>query len=159
MATLQDTRIVDLKRSVIDEEKSDPENNRYTFIEKRYVGRDTYELDNIFFSWCQYTPTDGYLMFEGWKYDGWEPVLNKEHPYIVEGATLKPDGMWHFKDVVLMKCPFEDEVKRAEERLRLSGSGKKRLEAFAKEVDYMEPSFTKGAGVGPDELMGLRGKR
>jgi len=159
MATLADLKIVDLKRSIIDKEKSDPSKNRYVFIEKKYVDKETYSAENIWFSWCHYNPKDGFEMFEDWRLNGWEPVRRGEDHYYVEGATPHVDGYWTYKDVILMKCTLDDEAKRGEERIKLAGGGKERLKAFAKEIDYMEPSFTKGAGIDPDEMDRLRGKR
>jgi len=159
MSTLRDTRIVDLKRSVIDEEKSKPDSNRYVFKEKRYVNRDTLCEDNVWFCWCHYNPKDGLWMFESWKLDGWEPVIVKEDKYLVEGASTSGDGYWHYKDVVLMKCKWEDEIKRREENDKMSrGGGKARLKAFARDMDMLEPQFTQGAGVDPDEMDALRNR-
>ena len=160
MATLSDCRIVDLKRSKIDEKKSDPKKNRYVFLEKRFVNRTTFAEDNIWFSWCHYNVKDGLLTFEGWKLDGWEPVIKGEDPYVVEGAHPNEDGYWQFKDVVLMKCRFEEEVARRDAQLkRGKGGGKKVIEAFAREIDAVEPAFTRGAGMGPDEVAQLMGSR
>lgn len=157
MATLADLRIVDLKRSVIDEKKSDPKKNRYVFIKKHVADKETFAAENIWFSWCLYIPKEaGGEMYEGWRLDGWEPVRRGEDPYYVEGATPHADGYWTFKDVILMKCTLDDEAKRGEQRIKLAGGGKQRLKAFAREIDHMEPDFTKGAGIDPDEMSHMR---
>jgi len=158
MAVLADVKIVDLKRSVIDKEKSDPKKHRYVFTDKKYVGKETYVAENIWFSWCGPYALRDMQAFEDWRLDGWEPVRVGEDPYYVEGATQK-DGYWTYKDVVLMKCTLDDEAKRGEQRIKMAGGGRQRLKAFAREVDNMDPEFTRGAGIGPDEMEHLRGRR
>jgi hypothetical protein len=158
MSTLSDTRIVDLNRSVLDKEKSKPKANRYVFEKKRYVDMDLMQEDNVWFCWCHWDPKSGNEMFNGWKLDGWDGVISQEDPYIVEGAFVNSDGLWQYKDVVLMKCKWEDEVKRREESLRMATGGKERLRAFAREMDGIDPQFTQGAGIGPDEMADLRNR-
>jgi len=158
MSTLRDTRIIDLKRSVLDSEKTDPKKKKYVFKSKRYVDMDLLQEDNVWFCWCHYNPKDGYWMFNSWKLDGWEPVIIGEDPYYVEGAANNVDGLWQYKDVVLMRCKWEDEVKRREESQKMATSGRDRLRAFAREMDGMDPQFTQGAGVGPDEMDELRNR-
>jgi hypothetical protein len=161
MGVLSDCKIVDLNRSKWNKEKSDPKKNRYVFDEKRYMTGTSQAEDNVFFSWCLYVPKsgDGLLMFEDWRMNGWEPVIQGVDPYVVEGASVNVDHYWQFKDVVLMRCKFEDEVKRAEDRDKASRRGAKAaLKSFAREIDAMGGEDSKGAGIGPDEIARMRGK-
>jgi len=159
MATLSDCRIVDLKRSKLNKE-SDPKKHKWVFDEKRYVNRTTFTEDDVWFSWEHYNPKDGCLAFEGAKLNGWSPVIVNDDQYIVEGAHVNGDGYWTFKDAVLMRCRFADEVARREKNIKATqGGGKKVMQAFAREVDQIEPAFTKGAGMGPDEVEQLMGHR
>ena len=156
MSTLMDTKIVDLKRSVIDEKNSDLAKYRYEYKEKKYINMDTLQEDDMWFCWCHYNPKDGYWMFESWKQDGWDAVIAGEDPYVVEGASVNGSNYWQYKDVVLMRCKWSEELKRREESQKMATGGKPRLEQYSREMDQLDPQFTQGAGIGPDEIAALR---
>jgi len=157
-------KIVDLKRSQIDEERTDREKGDYHFIPggKKYVDNEARVADNIFFSWCQYNERDGYRMLNEWKARyGYDVVKNGEDPYWPEGANKTTEGYWQSGDVVLVKVPLDRELARREMDIKMAGAdkkageaGKDRLRAFAKGLNKIEP----GAGIDPDEMEHLLGK-
>jgi len=165
MPMLREIKIVDLKRSQLDEKKSSKSKGIYAFVPggKKYVNRDSLVADNVFFSWCQYNERDGFRMLNEWRVKyGYEPVKNGEDPYWPEGALMNPEGYWTYGDLVLVRAPLDREMARRERDVKIAGAdkkpseaGKDRLRALAKSINAIEP----GAGVDPDEMEHLLGRK
>jgi len=162
---LREIKVIDLKRSEVDEKKSDPKNGKYVFAPggKKYIDRGFASVaDNLFFSWCQYNNRDGFRMLNEWKVKyGYEPIKSGVDPYWPEGAALNAMKYWQYGDLVLVAAPLDRELARRKKDIAIAGAdkprgeaGKAKLKAFARGVNSVEP----GAGVGPDEMEHLLGK-
>ena len=163
MPMLRDMRIVDLKRSDLDKDKSRPKDGEFVFKPggKKYVDKAAKIADNAWFSWCQYNPRDGFRMLNEWKVKyGYEPLKCGVDPYWPEGAVKNSESDWQYGDLVLCKAPLDREMARRAFDVKLAGAdkkrgeaGKDRLRAFARGANLEEP----GSGIDPDEMEHLLG--
>jgi len=163
MPMLREIKIVDLKRSEVDKDKSNPEKGEYVFKPggKKYINKEAKIADNSWFSWCQYNPRDGFRMLNEWKVRyGYEPVICGKDPYWPEGAMRNSEYHWQYGDLILVRAPLDREMARRAMDIKIAGAdkkkgeaGKDKLRAFAKGVNAQEP----GAGVDPDEMEHLLG--
>jgi len=114
-------KIVDLNRSVWDKSKSKRETGEYVFSSKRYVSyRDKANLPAYYFKWIHYSPRDNYMAIDTAKWDGFTYVTVEDSFW---PEPLKPDsggGFYRFKDVVLMKCPLVQELRRRIDSKKMS---------------------------------------
>jgi hypothetical protein len=116
---LGEIRIVDLTRTPWDREKSDPEKGEYVFTgDKVYVDGAAYRTKANrpawYFCWIRYDPRDGLKDVRDhqikWKYS----YVTKDDSYWPEGLPLDVNGHYAYGDVVLMKCPLIEELRKRE---------------------------------------------
>ena len=162
MRSLRDIKIVDMKRSKIDEAKSDPEKGKYVFFDKKYVDAATKVADNVVFSWCEYNAQDGYRTLNTWRVrSNWEAVKKGEDPYWPEGIMPNAAGLYQFGDLVLVRRTLEEEIADQEFNRELARRGKKEdgLKTFARAVTkqgYLDGEEA-DVGIMPEQLRGMRG--
>ncbi len=109
-------RIVDLGKSKIDAQHSDPEHGRYVFLEKVYIAGKNHSEDK-FFSWCRNKETD----ISEWRYSyGFEPVKAGVDPYWPDGLAPSANGLYVRGDLVLVMCPLVMEIERRNEEAKMS---------------------------------------
>ena len=132
---LKDIHIVDLKRSVIDEGKSDRKKNRFFFKKRVYVAdadyKDAQTRPAYKFEWAaldnmsRSDPAEdsaGVQTYFGMGYD----FVTKDDPYYPEGAILDSEGHYVFKDAILMRCDFGAWLKRRARDIDRSNKAPKR---------------------------------
>jgi len=164
MRSLRDIKIVDMKRSEIDQEKSDPKKGKYVFISKKYVDAATKVADNVTFSWCEYNAQDGYRTLNTWRVrSNWEPVMDGEHAYWPEGVQPNAAGYYQFGDLVLVRRSLEEEIADMEfqQKLARRGAKEEHLETFARQVtkEGYRDGEESDVGITPAQLRGMgRGK-
>ena len=119
--TLNDVKIVDLRRSELDKRNSDIDKNIYKFKKKVYVQHPEDYLKTetrhpYFFHWGRMT-ADGRAIEtwrNRWNYD----FLTKEDSYWPEGVRRNEEGHYQWGDAVLMKIPIRDFIKKRKQELR-----------------------------------------
>ncbi len=145
---LSDIKIVDLRFSKWDKEKSNPKDGKYDFDKKAYV--DMYGTKETrppwFFTWCRYDPRNNYMEFRDWKISGYSAVQFDEDKYWPEPLSPNENGHYVFGDVIAVKRPLIDELKYRIEKQRRSTSAKSKIAAF------QEKMASDGAGI-PDSML------
>lgn len=126
--TLRDIDIIDMERSVIDEERSEPENGLYFFKEKVVISdksyRDAGTCPPDVLKWG--TMTEDGRQIRKWRLTyHFDFVVHKEDPYYPEGAELDAEGHWIYGDAVLMKCPLELYMQRKQKDMKRAEDAKK----------------------------------
>lgn len=111
-----DIQLVDLKRSVIDKEKSDLKKGKYVFTKKVYFTKADFKDASLgldeYYQWVLYSPREEYRTVETYRYSwGFEPVRVGDRMW-PEGVHLNEAGEYVFKDVILMKCPLLNWLKK-----------------------------------------------
>lgn len=131
MRFLRGVKVVDLKRSILDRGKSDPEHGIYVFKEKRYVTyRDDSARPPVKLKWIRNAPYE----ISGALADGWEFVTIAD-PYFPEGAILNSEHKWQFKDMVWMKLHLEAYLDARQEAVdRSNRAAKSRQDKFDQHV-------------------------
>lgn len=119
--------IVDLRRSVIDKEKSDLKKNNLVFTKKVYISEKDY-LDatirpEYHFEWAA-KDREG-RSIQDYLYMDYEFVTPRDR-YWPEGARLSEEDHFEFKDAVLMKVPFMKWITRRAEEIEKSEKASKR---------------------------------
>lgn len=111
---LSDVKIIDLKASTIDKEKSDPKKGKYVFKKKVYL---SYKEDaprperEWWFSWNRHTPEGGEI--RDWQIKWGFEFVTTNDSYWPEGVPPNAEGHYIFsKDAVLMRCPLINWVKK-----------------------------------------------
>lgn len=112
---LSEIKIVDLKHSVVDKENSDPKKGIYAFKRKEYIDYKTKARRPIwFFKWVRYNPNDGLKDVRDyqikWKYS----YVTPDDPFWPEGLSPDVEGHYRYGDVVLMKCPLIEHLRKRE---------------------------------------------
>ncbi len=150
---LSDIKIIDLRHSVIDKEQSDPRKGKYVFTKKSYI---SYTKDDSVrppwkFSWNNDSP----YAHQDWcnKWPGTEFVTVKDD-YYPEGATLKADGHWYFKDAVLEKIPLLTYIQQRRKEIERSEKAPERILAATK-AEFK----SYGVDLSDDELDAALGSR
>jgi len=92
------SRVVDLRKSKIDETRSDPKSGKYVFLEKVYTEKN--HSEDKFFSWCRNTVRD--ISDWGLNY-GYETVKAGVDPYWPEGVSPDGEGLYVKGDLVFLK--------------------------------------------------------
>lgn len=149
---LKDIHIIDLTRSVVDEEKSDKTKGRLVFKSKVYITnadyRDAQSRPHHKLEWANNHP-DGYGVqtYELMGYD----FVTKDDPYYPDGAKLNAEGHYVFKDVVLMKCDFTAWLKRRARDIEKSERASQRMQkAFVDAT--VEDGTGKKLGFSTDQI-------
>lgn len=150
---LSDIKIVDLRFSKWNEEKSDPKDGNYDFTEKVYVNLlgSKKVRSPWFFTWCRYDPRNNYQEFRDWRYDGYSAVNVDKDEFWPEPLAPNNDGNYVFKDVICVKRSLVDELKYRLEKQSRNTSARSKIEAFQEELRR------KGAGVSDSMLKELLG--
>jgi hypothetical protein len=137
---LRDIKLVDLRRSKIDKKRSDPKQGIYEFEPngKVYVSwKDPATRPPHYVKWNRNTPYD----VEGWKIKWNYSYVTIDDPYWPEGVKPNENGHYVYRtDMVLMKCPLEDYVKKRAKEIE-----KSELAVAAKRREYEEMVRQKGS--------------
>lgn len=117
MRTLQQLNktIIDLKKSGVDKDKSDPANGDYVLKNKVYYRKS--DRPNYILKWCTVKDPESknpkMPMTSVWKYSfGFDFVKVSDFDYAVEGIVPNGDGYFQEGDAILMKIPVEQYVKK-----------------------------------------------
>ena len=112
-------RMVDLRRSEWDKERSSPKDGKYVWTKKVYLQTKDYRDDmtrpKFKYRWVAYDKNDDFASFQHWRMNyGATPVDYKDEATEVYQEPLVPDaeGHYRFMDMILMKLPVENEVGR-----------------------------------------------
>jgi len=148
---LGEIKIVDLTNSDWDREKSDPGRGEYAFTGKKvYVDGEAYRTTARrpawFFCWIRYDSRDGFKDVRDhqikWKYS----YVTPDDPYWPEGLPPDVNGRYVYGDVVLMKCPLIEELRKRELARQMSeGMAMSSYQKFENTVDEA------GAGLSPGD--------
>jgi len=105
---LHDIKIIDVKRSEFDKEKSDPAKGKFVWKKKVFISYKSPETRPHFkFSWNRN---------HEWAIADWQnkwpgcSFVEPQDNYVPIGLTPNADNHYTFKDVVLMKIPIEEYV-------------------------------------------------
>jgi hypothetical protein len=129
-------KLVDLKRSQIDEEKSDPKKNKY-FFKKKVHTKYPFADDAYAYKWNTIDETPNRISPE----EEWKILYNFD--YVVagqdsvwpEGAKLDANNHYVFGDAILMKCRIEDYLAKRKKEVAKSEK------AYKAEVDKYRASL------------------
>lgn len=142
--------IVDLKRSVWDKEKSNPEKGEYVFEKKVYYkNRDFREgyIHPFKIKWCKYSENDyprpfsSYIMWQH-KFEATPVVVGDD--YWPEGFVPDSEGKYTYLDLVCVKIPIEKHLATKKEAVR-------RAHMQVKSIKKNFVDSTKKAGMAIDE--------
>jgi len=145
---ISEVRIIDKKYSKFDEKRSDPKKGKYAWLSKEYIDRRFFDRDRQwFFTAILYDKKNDFLRFEGdqIKY-GYEP-LEAEGRFIPEGAILNESGYWKFMDLVFVKCPLIEHLKRREKDINIAKAAGPGL------VKELNQQFKDEGAALPDEVI------
>ena len=138
---LQEIQVVDLNNSIWDKKKSDPSKGEYEFTQKEYVDYLTKgRRPAWYFCWVRNNPMDGYKDVRDYQVKWKFSYVTVDDPYWPEGLAPH-NGHYEYGDVVLMKCPLVEELKRR--KLAKDMSDAQAMSGF-RAFD----EFTKQAGAG-----------
>jgi len=130
------------------EKKRQKTTGDYEFIEKKYVdfmgsksARPPY-----WFTWCRYEPTNNYRELSSWKARwNYSTVNMDEDNYLPEGIVPNGEGNYTDGDLILVKCPLIDHLRRRKLEVDVSkGGARAKLEKFHSDMQRS------GAAI-PDE--------
>jgi len=145
---LSDIKIVDLRFSEWNKDKSDPKDGDYDFTKKVYVnmhgGKEV--RPHWFFTTCRYDERNNFREFREWKVSGYSAVQFDEDEFWPEPLSPNVDGHYVFGDVIFVKRPLIDELKYRIEKQSRNTSARSKVEAFQEEMNR------KGAGI-PDSMV------
>lgn len=159
MPTLKDFKIVDLKRSTWDKEKSDPSKGRYRFTKKVYVKNSDYDdratRPRWVFIWNRWEKANDYLEFKEWEqfYDA--EAVKAGDDYWPEPLSPKADGTYQWKDSILMKVPLlvwlrkkaEDAARYDKQRESLQGEFDRLAESHGAKLEQLEDDIVRKVGL------------
>ncbi|MFH2074362.1 MAG: hypothetical protein ABIJ57_03305 [Pseudomonadota bacterium] len=144
---LSQIKIIDKRLSKFDAEGSNPKKGEYAWTEKvPWKARRDGSLDEYFVSWgaLKRDGTPG-PMTQDWQLDGWEFVRPSDN-YFPDGLPPNTDGLYVFKDAVLMKIPMK-------KYLEIRKNNMKRADRGYREMIQQFESQAKAEGVGLDKDM------
>lgn len=149
---LQDIRIIDLKKSAFDAKLSKPDEGEYVFLDKKYIQGN--HSENSFFSWCRYEPRNGYRELNEWRIKfGYLPVRVADKDFVPDGVPKNAEGHFVYGDLILVKCPLIEELKRRAEAEDMSkGAAKAKIRGFGEQMKREDASIPQGM---IDEMLGL----
>lgn len=137
-------KIIEVKKSKYDKEKSRPEKGEYVWIEKKYMDQRLFDAEKKWkFTWRKNSP-------RAISYDksvhGYEPVKISE-PYVPEAAVPNSDGNWEFGDLIFSKINLMRYLKQREEDIKLSDNRAKYLRS-----EFQDNVASSGAGVSEEMI-------
>lgn len=112
---LRDIKIIDVKRSTFDKEKSDPAKGKYVWMKKVFIDYKSPEIrPNFRFSWNR----NHEWSIADWqnKWPGCTFVMPTDN-YVPAGISPNADNRYIFKDVVLMKIPVEEYISQRKKEI------------------------------------------
>jgi hypothetical protein len=135
--TLNQVRIVDLKRTEVDEEKSDRVHGKLVF-----KGRKTYISDSSYIDgstrpehktkWVTKVLAEGRTLDRFLYREGWEFVTTNDD-YYPEGSRVDAEGHYIYMDTVLLKKPYVEYLRDMAKKKKREGNqrevDRKRLKA------------------------------
>lgn len=156
---LKDIKIVDLRRSVVNEEKSDRKKMRLVFDKKTYVVTADYKDAHVRppykFEWGA-KDKDGYGVLT-YQHMGYE-FVTPEDDFWPEGAILDAENHYVFKDAILMKCPLDVWLKRRARDIDKSNRGPKAVkESFLAGLHDDQDTRDFAARLSDEEIQRLIG--
>jgi len=112
-------RMVDLRRSEYDKERSSPKDGKYVWTKKVYLKFSDYKDDNarpnFKYRWVAYDSNNDFTQFNHWRmnYEA-TPVDYKDPSTEIYPEPLVPNAEGHYRymDMILMKIPIAVEVDR-----------------------------------------------
>ncbi len=117
---LGEIKIVDLRHSTIDHDKSNVAEGVFEFTDKQYVEYHVkIRRPEWYFRWVRYNPTDGLKDVRNHRVKWGFSYVTQDDPFWPEGIPLT-EGKYIFGDAVLMKCKLLAELKRREEAKKFS---------------------------------------
>lgn len=153
MRTLKDIKVVDLKKSVIDKEKSDMEKFKYVVFKKKVYSKYAFASEKYKFKWGRQTPG-------GEAIDEWRYLFNAEFVTPQDGfwaeppAHLNAENHYQFGDAVLMKIPLMDYITKIKASKKDASRRSKAIKGqFQKEVGKLD----KDAVMSNDEIASALG--
>jgi len=118
---LSEIKLVDMRHSVIDKDKSTPEKGLYAFKKKVYVDYKTKaQRPPYFFTWVRYNPRDDFKDVRDYQVKWGYEYVTKDDPYWPEGLGPDAEGHYRYGDVVLMRCPLINELRKREQEIAIS---------------------------------------
>jgi hypothetical protein len=154
-------RMVDLKRSGVDWERSDPVNGQYHFNnQKVYLHWDDYKdsstRPNFKYHWVAYDDKDDFRNIKKWQWDfDAEFVVATDRSNEVWPELIgKPgtDGLYHYMDMVLMKVPLLKHLETMDENSKRYDKAREGLDK-----KFRSEAATEGAEVTEVEVRDIRG--
>jgi hypothetical protein len=159
MPTLKDLKIVDLKRSVWDKDKSEPTKGRYKFTKKVYLKNKDYDDRAVrprwVFIWNRWEKNNDYLEFKEWEsyYDA--EAVKVGDDFWPEPLTPKADGSYQFKDAILMKIPLmvwlkkkaEDSARYDQQRKAIQGEFDRLADSHGAKLEMLEDDIIRKVGI------------
>jgi hypothetical protein len=118
---LQETKLIDLRTSKVDEKRTDRSKADYYFTDKRYINYrgDRAAIPPYKFQWNRYNPKSNFREIEDWKIKYKASFVTPEDPYWPEGVVPQ-NGMYILGDAVLMKIPIIEYAKKRKAEIAAS---------------------------------------
>lgn len=124
---LQDIKFVDLRHSDWDKEKSKRETGEYIFDNKVYL---KYRKNPAFhLAWCRYNPHSTPPYADLWEWQvmwGYTPVTTMDD-YWPEGIPPNADGKYVNGDLILVKTPMKNYLKKRADEMGASENASKAI--------------------------------
>lgn len=141
-------RMIDLRRSEYDKERSSPKDGKYVWSKKVYFkpedNKDAKSRMNFKYRWVAYDSNNDFAQFNHWRMNfEATPVDYKEPSTEVYPEPLVPnvEGHYRYMDMILMKIPMEIEVDRQiENRARYDKAREGLDKKFQSEVKAVDPA-------------------
>jgi len=146
----KDEKSKELLEAAKKEKKRQKEAGDYKFIEKRFVdffgGKQS--RPPYWFTWCRYDEKNNYRELASYKAKWNYSVVNMdEDNYCPDGVVPNAEGNYTFGDLILVKCPLIDHLKKRQMEINMSkGGARAKLEKFHSDMGKA------GAAI-PDDLM------
>ena len=132
------------------EKKRQKENGDYEFTEMKYVDYkgDREARPPYWFTWCRWEPANNYLELREWKAKwNYTPVNVDEDNYWPFGLAPNSAGEYTFGDLIFVKCPLIDYLKKRQVDVNMSrGGAKAKLKKFHTDMN-------KAGGAIPEDMM------
>lgn len=148
---LRDIKIIDVKKSVVDSDKT-KEREMFVFKKKAYYKfRDNAGLSPWWFYWV---PKDDDSQINWLQNTQNYEFVGKDDLYVPDGIKLNAENHYQYGDLVLMKCPLQEYImRRMKAREKADARVKSRKNQFNEDV--MKDG---GQSLSEDELQNLLGE-
>ena len=111
-----DIKHIDLRRSQWDAKKSNPKKADYKFTQIVYLTSKDYHVEascpDWVYTWCRYNPTDNFRGLYTWQIRYKAVPVTVDDEVIPEGIPPNPEGKFVFDDLIMVKIPLEEHMKR-----------------------------------------------